>query len=219
MEKNQLLLIGLVIAALLGFVFFMSLGSSGTPAFKLPDDFKIQTVTATDHVLGSPDAPVTVVEYSDYECPACSLYATVLNDLSKEYSTSTAFVYRHFPLRQIHVNSSLAAQAAEAADQQGKFWEMSQTLFEKQADWSALTDPKVKFVEYVTQLGMNEATFVSHYDATSTKDKIDEAFNIATALKLNHTPTFFVNDTEVTGDFATIDDFKTKVREMIAAVR
>lgn len=220
MENKQFLFIGVIIVALLGFVFIQS-RSSGTPQYSLPEGFKIQTVTADDHALGNRTAPVSVVEYSDFECPACALYATVLQDMSKEaaYATTTAFVYRHFPLKQVHINSTYAAEAAEAADQQGKFWEMGELLFAKQNEWSTLENPGDKFLEYARSLGLNEATFVAHYTATSTKEKIENAFATAMALKLDHTPTFFVQEQEVKGNFANIDEFKARVREMIAAAQ
>ena len=198
MSKNHIILIGIVLVALLVVVFATS--QSGTPqkpTFTLPTDFKVETVTADDHIIGNRDAKVVVVEYSDYECPVCGLYAPLFQSLTLKNATTTAYVYRHFPLEQIHPNAALASRAAEAADQQGKFWQYSELLFSKQTDWSNLDNPKVVFEGYATSTGMDLATFDSYYDATSTVDRVQNAFDTAMALKLDHTPTFFVNGKEV----------------------
>ena len=86
-------------------------------------------ISATDRVSGSPDAKVELIEYADFQCPACGLYYPWVKDLKKEFDGKIKFAFRHFPLRSIHQNADPASQAAEAAGLQGKFWEMHDQIF------------------------------------------------------------------------------------------
>lgn len=91
-----------------------------------------------DHMLGNPDATVVLVEYGDYQCPACGAVHPVVNQLMENLGEDVTLVFRHFPLVNLHANALPAAQAAEAAGMQGKFWEMHDKLYEHQSDWSSL---------------------------------------------------------------------------------
>ncbi len=93
----------------------------------------VTPVNDQDHVRGDKNAPVTIIEYSDYECPFCSRFHPTLVQLMNEYKGKVKWVYRHFPLSSIHPNAQKAAEAAECAGEQGKFWEMTDKMFEKQA--------------------------------------------------------------------------------------
>ncbi|MFC1649464.1 DsbA family protein [Patescibacteria group bacterium] len=95
-------------------------------------------VKENDHTKGSPEAKVILVEYSDFQCPACGAYAAVLSRLSEEIPEDLLIIYRHFPLSNIHTNARAAAIASEAAAQQGKFWEYHDLLFTNQPEWSKL---------------------------------------------------------------------------------
>ena len=90
-------------------------------------------VVIESHVKGNPDAAVTLIEYSDFECPACAQFSPYIKELMNEYGDELRFEYRHFPLINIHAQAIPAARAAEAAAQQGKFWEMHDKLFENQS--------------------------------------------------------------------------------------
>jgi len=95
-------------------------------------------VRENDHTKGSSEAGVVLIEYSDFQCPACAYYAPVVNQLSNVFPEDLLIVYRHFPLQSIHSNAKGAAVAAEAAALQGKFWEYHDILFEKQVEWARL---------------------------------------------------------------------------------
>src|SRR5690242_1147921 len=90
-------------------------------------------VTERDHALGSPAAPITIVEYGDYECPDCLNAVPIVLELRRRLGDELRFVFRHFPQNSIHPHASAAAEAAEAAAEQGKFWEMHQALFVHQS--------------------------------------------------------------------------------------
>lgn len=97
------------------------------------------TITKDDVIRGNPDAPLTLVEYSDLQCPACAAYAPIIKQLVEKHDGKLRLVYRHFPLDQ-HVHAKKAAYAAEAAHKQGKFFEYQDLLFDTQADWQDLSD-------------------------------------------------------------------------------
>jgi protein-disulfide isomerase len=109
----------------------------GAPAAPAVGD--VRPVTKDDHVRGDKNAPITMIEYSDYECPFCSRFHPTMKQALEEYKGKVNWVFRHFPLSQIHPNAQKAAEAAECASEQGKFWEMTDKMFEKQAVGLALS--------------------------------------------------------------------------------
>lgn len=154
------------------------------------------------HVKGDPaTAPVVVVEFSDFQCPACRAAQPLIDSLLGRYTNNeVAFIYRHLPLQSIHPNAFAGAVAANAAGQQGKFWEMHDLLFERQDEWSAISDTSKlsdKFVEYATELGMNGETFKTALSDSALADHVQTDIVAATQLGVNATPTFFVNGKSV----------------------
>ena len=145
-------------------------------------------VSDADHVRGPRDAKVTIVEYGDFECPNCKQAAPAAAMLLAHFSGRICLVWRHFPLEEVHPHALLAAEAAEAAGEQGKFWEMHDLLFEHQRD---LTLPRLR--ELADSLGLDARAF-----ATALRDHVhvhrvrsDEARG--RALGVRSTPTFYVN--------------------------
>jgi len=151
------------------------------------------TVKTTDHIQGPTNAKVTLVEYSDFECPACGAMYPIVKQLSQDFPDTLAVVYRHFPLKTIHPNAMLASQAAEAASIQGNFWEMHDVLFNTQKQWEGLTDPTDFFVSLATSLGLYSTQFKTDLTSSSVETIVNESYNRASAMKLQGTPTFFLN--------------------------
>src|SRR5882672_5867409 len=116
-------------------------------------------VTATDHTLGPDHAPVTVVEYGDFECPHCKQATGTVKLMLARFDQRVRFAYRHFPLEDVHPHALLAAEAAECAGAQGKFWEMHELLFAHQ-DHLKLNHLK----GYAEQLGLDMALYTSEMD-------------------------------------------------------
>jgi protein-disulfide isomerase len=147
----------------------------------------------TDHYMGDPKAKNIFIEYGDLECPYCAEYSSMLSQVSTKFP-DTVFVFRYFPLVQIHQNTVEAALAAEAAGAQGKFWQMHDLMFQKQSDWESLADPLDTFTQYAQQVGVsNIDQFKSDvtskkYLAAIQKDS-DEAYE----LNLQGTPSYFFN--------------------------
>ncbi len=143
------------------------------------------------HVKGSGE--VEVVEFSDFQCPACRAAQAVVEDLLEEYGGQVSFVYRHFPLITIHPNAEEAAWAAEAASEQGKFWEMHDVLFARQDEWKDEKDPKERFISYAGEIGMGTEKFAVDYESNEIRERVVGELIDANKLKLQGTPSFFVN--------------------------
>jgi len=150
-------------------------------------------IDAADHVKGNTESPVVLIEYGDFQCPACGAYYPLLKQLEIDFGQEIQMVYRHFPL-PIHRNAQVAARAAEAAGLQGKFWEMHDILFVEQADWSDEDDPKGKFVTYAESLGLLIEQFENDIDSDAVKDRVDRDNQAALKDQLRGTPSFFLND-------------------------
>jgi protein-disulfide isomerase len=149
-------------------------------------------VTAADHVRGPSDARVTLIEYGDFQCPACEAYFPVVEQLYNESSSTMKMVFRHFPLPQ-HPNAVPAAIASEAAAVQGKFWEMFSLLYGNHADWTEMPDPTSVFVGYATKIGLNIEQFKMDLASSTLKAKITASSDEGVKIGINQTPTFFVN--------------------------
>lgn len=143
------------------------------------------------HVQGTGN--VTLVEFSDFQCPACLAVQEPLKQILQKYEGKVEFVYRYFPLTTIHKNAQIAAQAAEAAGMQGKFWEMHDKLFATQSTWAGLSDPKETFVGMAKEIGLDTEKFASDLESQTVKDAVSVDILAATRYSLGGTPTFFVN--------------------------
>ncbi len=171
-------------------------------------------IRADSNKISTPSATVTLVEFSDFQCPACGAYYPVVKQVLDEFKDSITFVYRNFPLTNIHQNAQLAAQAAEAAGKQGKYWEMHDMLFSKQSEWSASNKARDIFIQYAGTLGVKIDQFKKDIDADDVKKKIDEDINDGNTLGVNATPTFYL-DSEKIENPASADDFKTLIKAAI----
>jgi protein-disulfide isomerase len=156
----------------------------------------VDEVTSDDWIKGMSSSTVTLIEYSDFQCPACGLYFPIVEKLVSENPSSFKFVYRHFPITG-HKNATPAAQAAEAAGMQGSFWEMHYELFIKQESWATSTSPKAVFTEYATKLGLDTVKFASDYELQSIKDKISTSVKSGIRAGVDRTPTFYLNGKKI----------------------
>ncbi len=147
-------------------------------------------LTADDVSMGTQNAKVTLVEYADFQCPACGYYYPLTKQLEQDFKGKVRFVYRFFPLSS-HQFGMLSAQAAYAALLQGKFWEMHDMLFANQKDWAAATDARPIFVDYAKKLGLNMQKFQQDMDAASTTTFLNKEEQTALDAGVNSTPTFF----------------------------
>lgn len=165
------------------------------------------------HVKGNPDAEVVLVEYSDFQCPACKQFYPYVKEIMDEYGDRIRFEYRHFPLPG-HQNAIVAAQAAEAAGQQGEFFAMHDMLFENQSEWGQSPAPTKFFEQYAEELGLDTELFKRHMSASVLKDAITDDFNEAREMDFSGTPTFTLNGEELT-DYGTLAEFRERIEEAL----
>jgi len=151
-------------------------------------------VTDRDHIRGSSKALVTLVEYGDYECPHCGAAHPVVEEIRRLVGDRLRFVFRHFPLTQVHAHAAMAAEAAEAAGAQGSFWEMHGTLLSHQ---NALDPPSL--VQHAVRLGLDTEQFRRSLTAHEFRDRVHEDFMSGVRSGVNGTPTFFINDVRYEG--------------------
>jgi len=148
-----------------------------------------------DHVRGFPNAPVTLLEYGDFECPHCGAAHPVVEAVRGRMGRDLRFVYRHFPLATIHPRAEAAAEVAEAAGVQGRFWEMHDLLFEHQG---AFED--ADFVAYAETLGLDVERFVEELRKGIHSPRVRRDFMSGVRSGVNGTPTFFINGVRHDGE-------------------
>ena len=164
-------------------------------------------VNAADHTAGPADAPVTLVEYGDYECSYCGMAQPIVKRVQKALGDQLRFVFRNFPLAEAHPHARLAAQAAEAAAAQGRFWEMHDMLFEHQ---DALEPPDI--LGYAKSLGLDVERFAHELQAGLYNKKPRDDFRSGVRSGVNGTPTFFINGARYEGSWANEEGFMHALR-------
>jgi protein-disulfide isomerase len=144
------------------------------------------------HIRGNPDAPVTMEEFGDFQCPPCGSFAAFAEELLKEYDSRLRIVFRHFPLAA-HEHAREASLAAEAAGLQGHFWEMYDLLYREQAAWSKAPNTRELFESYAGTIGLNVDQFKKDMDGEQAKARVDADQARAESLGINVTPTLYIN--------------------------
>lgn len=163
-----------------------------------------QVLTENDNIIGSPDAPITLIEYSDFQCPACAAHHPLIKQITEDFNEEIVFAYRHFPLAQ-HIRAIPAAIASEAAGNQGKFFEMHDILFEQQDEWAKGELPANDyFIQYAETLELDIDEFKNDLEDEALAAIVREQLNQGRADGVNATPTFFVN-----GEKVSIRDYQT----------
>lgn len=200
--KNIPLLVGTILGTIIlivGVAYFFSGPVSPTDGVEVVD--QAQLLEGATHTFGPEEAQVTVVEFSDFQCPACKASEPVVAQLKNNYGDTVKFVYRHFPLDSIHPNARLAAQASEAAADQGKFWEYHDLLFAEQEKWAGIADKQQlldTFGAYAEQLQIDKASFLEKIEAQEVVERVTSDAALGNALQVNSTPTFYVNGQQTT---------------------
>ncbi len=153
-------------------------------------------VSERDHVRGPSTAPLTMLEYGDYECPYCGAAHPIVKQVERLLEGDLRFAYRHFPLSEIHPHAYQAAEAAEAAGAQGRFWEMHDLLFEHQ-DRLGTQD----LLGYAEALGLDLARFAHDLESHAHTPRLREDFLSGVRSGVNGTPTFFINGVRHNGGY------------------
>jgi protein-disulfide isomerase len=153
-------------------------------------------VTSDDHIQGNTKAPVLLVEYGDYECPHCGHAYPIIKRVQKHFGQRLGFVFRNFPLTEMHPNAEDAAETAEFAATQGKFWEMHDAIFENQ---DALSVPLL--LELAEKLKLDPAALEEALNSGKFTNRVKEDFHGGVLSGVNGTPTFFINGQRHDGSF------------------
>jgi protein-disulfide isomerase len=148
----------------------------------------LEKVTSADHAQGPAEAPITLVEYGDYQCPYCGQAYNIVKNLQKKLGDKVRFIFRNYPLQDLHPYALHAAIAAETANIEGKFWEMHDIIFENQRrlDDASLT-------AYAKEIGLDKNKFQNDFGSKPTVDKVNADVESGNKAGVDGTPSFFVN--------------------------
>ena len=201
-----LLIIGAVLlAALIGGWWFYSSSSTANKQNAVVKPVKSPTPDMTElyknappgaqpaNMLGSPNAAVTVEEFADYQCPTCAVTHPKMQEITKIYGSRIKFIYRSFPLTQIHQHAYDSAVAAEAAGLQGKFWEMQNQIFPNQKDWQNAPDAVKMFEGYAQKIGLDMTKYQNDVLGLAAKARVDADLQRGRAIGVNGTPSIYIN--------------------------
>lgn len=210
-EGKFVLGLGIVIVLLFSYYFFAS-------PTKVDTKIEDITISKTDHIRGALDGKLTLVEFGDFQCPACGAYEPLVRQVTQDNKTILKVVFKNFPLTQIHQNGLLGAKAAEAAGLQGKFWEMHDMLYDKQADWSTGLNARDFIMNYATTLGLDTKKFADDLNNKALEDKIMAEEKEGIALGVQGTPTFFLNGKKIENP-SSLEAFDKIILEAAANVK
>ena len=168
------------------------------PSLSIPENSTTSAMGGTEmvHVRGRSDAPVTLVEFGDFQCPPCANLSEPINQLERDYRSRLRIIFRHFPLPN-HQHAREAALASEAASLQNRFWEMHDLLYREQSVWSKAPDVRVLFSAYAGMLGLNIDRFRKDMESEQAKARVTSDEQQAITLGVRTTPTIFVNNHQV----------------------
>lgn len=209
MSKNFLIVLGVIIAVFGGLLFFNK-KDSPTPSGNTGE-----TVQLSEHKTEEGSTGVTLIEYGDFECPACAQYYPIFKQLKEQYKGRVTFQFRHFPLTEIHQNALISSRAAEAAGMQGKFWEMHDLLYENQNAWKSSNNPVPIFEGYAQQLGLDAAKFTEDMKSQKVNDIVQADRADAQKQKFQSTPTFVLDGKKIDNP-TSMEGFTKLIDEAIA---
>jgi protein-disulfide isomerase len=163
----------------------------------------------------SENLSVTLEEFGDYQCPPCGLLHPELKSIKADYGKRLNFIFSNFPLSRIHKNAQAAAQAAEAARLQGSFWQMHDTLYERQKDWKDESDPRPIFRKFASQIGLDLKRFDRDVDSPGIKARIDAESKRAESLNIEGTPTILIEGQQLRTELMTAEGIRQGIEVML----
>jgi protein-disulfide isomerase len=162
-----------------------------------------------DHVSGNADAPITLVEYGDYQCPYCGMAHPIVKEIQRQFGDSLRLVFRNMPLANVHPHAEAAAEAAEAVAEFGDFWAMHDLLYENQSN---LGD--VALARYAVQAGVDESAFTTALQSAAPRARVQRDLQSALRSGANGTPTFFINGVRYDGSWQ-LEPFVEVLRSLL----
>lgn len=175
------------------------------------------SASPSNHIVSQGSTGVTFIEYGDLQCPACASYFPILQQVRDKYKGKITFQFRHFPLVALHPNALSAHRAAEAAGNQGKFWEMHDMMYQNQASWASSQNVASVFGGYAQTLGLNLDKFRQDVASSQTKAIIDADIAEGQKIGATATPTFVLNGQKIESNLRTVEDFSRLIDDAITA--
>lgn len=192
MSKRFLLILAALAVVFIGVVVYSKNKDSNSA-----NNNSDSTSEGSDHILGANTGGVELVEFGDFQCPACRSYYPIVEQLKTKYGDQISFQFRHFPLVQIHQNAMVAHRAAEAAAKQGKFWEMYALLYQRQQAWESAGNPTAIMEDYAAELGINIDQFKTDFASGNINDIIQSDIRLGQQAGATSTPTFMINGKKI----------------------
>lgn len=196
MQGDTKFFMGVLVVAALVVGALVAFSSSGTSTGEIN--------TTDGHKQGPDTASVKIVEFSDYQCPGCATVPPIMKEVLKNNPEKVQYILRHYPIPG-HQYSRQAAQAAEAAGKQNKFWEMSDMIFANQQSWETSSNIDQTFTSYARELSLDLDKFGSDYVSSEIAARIDADFKYGEDLKVSSTPTFYINNKLYEGNRSVAD--------------
>lgn len=206
MDKRFLAVVGAIIIIFVGFLVVRGGDKAEAPK---------TSAKPSSHTRGEGASGVTLVEYGDFQCPACKQYYPIIEEVVNKHAADITFQFRNFPLTSIHPNAFAASRAAEAASKQGNFWEMYDKLYGGQDDWSRVSSPNKIFETYATQLELDMEKYRSDFKSTAVNDTINADLAAGGKLDITGTPGF-VLDGKLIKNPNSVDEFSKLIEDAIA---
>lgn len=224
-NKTFLVVIGIIIAVIAGVLVLSNTAES--PSSNNSANEALQ-VKETDHQKGAQvpagivsgaeneetEASVVLVEYGDFQCPACASVFPLVEQVVSDYEDEVSFVFRHYPLTQIHPNAMVAHRAAEAAAQQDMFFEMYEQLYTNQQQWSEAEEPFELVQNYAETIGLDMVQFEQDYNDPATLSRVNEDLQNGGQVGVSGTPTFFLNGEKI--EIRSYEGIKQTIEDAIS---
>ena len=209
----------LIAAVVGGWILLRSSRQSSNSSQPTPDPALEVQGAEPPHIRCNMNAPVTIEEFGDFQCPSCGAYYPELKKIEAEFGDRLRVIFRENPLVPTHEHALLAAQAAEVAGLQGedKFWAMHDKLYENQTTWTQAKDLVPIFVDYAKQIGLNPDQFMKDLNGEKVAQRIFQDGKRSHALGIKATPSFFVNGKEAQGDQWKPEGLRAMINEALKA--
>lgn len=211
MSKNNVFLTTISVLVIFGFLFLVYAASNKSTPENATVYEQLQVPLATDHIKWAPNQKNVLVEFSDFQCPACQSFHQILKayeasgSAEAKVASKITFVYKHFPLDRIHKNARSASFAAEAAGNQGKFFEMGDLLFENQKSWENSKDTAKIFAQYADSLDLDVQKFQSSMKSSGVKKRVEDDVILGNQIGVSSTPSFYLNGKLM--KYSTLNEF------------
>jgi protein-disulfide isomerase len=213
-SAKPLVLLAVGVAAALGIAMFLSSGEAETNPPTLDTAVVADLAGGGGHVRGAENPAVTLIEYGDYECPHCAEFHPIVTELMRRMPNELALEFHHYPL-PVGPNSVTASLAAEAAGEQGRYWEMHDAIFETQRQWTGRPDGVEVFTSMAGQLGLDTERFREDLQSDEIQSRVVADRMRGNNLNITGTPTFFINGRRLDYLPASVDEFEAILRSVM----